>query len=133
MTFKLGHPQYNTGKTHFKKGHMLGMRFKKNHIPWNKNTKGKVPNGIDSHRYNGGLCFDKRSKRWLIWCRDNTYVTYARAIAECYVGPLTERAIVHHINNDSTDDRPKNLLITTRVQHVRIHRPRLKEKICEST
>ena len=42
MAYKKGHPQYNTGRTHFKKGqhYSLKTEFKKGNIPWNKNLKG---------------------------------------------------------------------------------------------
>lgn len=32
--------QTNTGRTHFKKGHKLGVRFEKGQTPWNKNKGG---------------------------------------------------------------------------------------------
>jgi len=51
MPFTKGHPQYNTGKTHFKKGHVAwntgkktgivpSTAFKKGAKPWNTGLKG---------------------------------------------------------------------------------------------
>ena len=48
-----------------------------------------------------------------------------RFIMGQHVGrPLRSDEIVHHINHDKTDNRIENLMITTRSEHCRIHKPR---------
>ncbi len=117
--FKIGHSVRNTGRTHIKKGQHFSpaTEFKKG-----DNT------GEKSYRYNGGLCFDKRKNRWLIWCRDNTYVAFARAVMESALKRQLESfELVHHRDNDSTNDELSNLKIVSRAIHPQIHKPRLKK------
>lgn len=72
--------------------------------------QGHQNRGCFNPRYNGGLCFNKHDKRWLIKCRDGTYVKFARSVMEAHLKrPLSSKEIVHHINGDSTDDRIENL------------------------
>src|SRR3989339_1977625 len=113
MTFQVGHPQCNTGRTHFKKGHVSWLKGTEGIVIPNKGSFRKGHNaGIKHENYNGGLCFDKNKNRWLIWCRDNTYQAYARALMEAYLRRMIRSGeIVHHINHDSTDDRIDNLKI----------------------
>jgi len=111
----------NTGRTHFKKGF----------IPWNKGMKGIHLNpknefkpgqycGIKHHAFNNGLSFF--NGRWFIVCRDRKSVPFARALMMSELKRnLKCNEIVHHINNDCTDDRIENLKITTRREHAKIH------------
>jgi hypothetical protein len=129
MTFQKGHIQFNTRKTHFKKGH----------ISWLKGTKGLVKSNSGSFRkghnagklhenYKGGLCFDKNKKRWLIWCRDNKYVLYSHAVFEGYTkNEIRKNYIVHHVDGNSQNDELYNLQLMTRSNHVKLHKPRLKK------
>lgn len=72
--------------------------------------------------YKGGLSFDKASGRWKIMCRDGTQTWYYRAVMEAELGrPLREDELVHHRNEDPSDDRIENLQLTTRVEHPRLH------------
>lgn len=81
--------------------------------------------GSDHYFHKGGLAFEKTQRRWRIMCRDGTQTTFARAVMEAKMKrPLTSREIVHHDNEDSTDDREENLRIVTRRQHLEIHRQR---------
>lgn len=76
--------------------------------------------------YNGGLCFDKGGNRWRIMCRDGTQMPYYRGVMAGQVGRLLRSdELVHHVNEDSADDRPDNLEITTRPIHIETHRAQL--------
>lgn len=53
---------------------------------------------------------------------DGTYVYLHRLIMERKIGRLLRSdEIVHHINEDPTDNRPENLEITDLAEHRRIH------------
>jgi hypothetical protein len=80
--------------------------------------------GKANPRYNGGLCFHRN--RWLISCRDGSVVPFARAVVEADLRRhLRSDEIVHHISGDSADDRRENLHLTTRAEHVELHRDEL--------
>lgn len=80
--------------------------------------------GADNNRYNGGLCLDTGKGRWVICCRDGTLMLYYRGVMAAHLGRLLEdHEIVHHINEDPTDDRMENLEVTTRAAHLALHRP----------
>lgn len=104
-------------------------------IAWNKGTKGLIkPNsgsfkkGIIPKNYKGGICFFTRDNRWVIYCKDNSKVHYARAVMECHLKKiLSSDYIIHHINGNSTDDRLENLQIVTRAEHINIHRKQLEK------
>lgn len=82
-----------------------------------------VRRGAANNRYNGGLCFDKSKRRWVICCRDGTLILYSRGVMAAEIGRLlTPEEVVHHVNEDTTDDRPENLEITTRAAHMDMHR-----------
>ena len=116
--------------------HPLKSWFKPGHAPWLKGTKGLAKAnrgsfqkghkaGVNHHRYNGGLCIDKRSGRFLIWCRNNRYEFFSRAVIESHLmRPLETSEIVHHLNGDPTDDRISNLVILSRPEHTKIHQLR---------
>lgn len=76
--------------------------------------------------FKGGLAFDTAERRWKVMCRDGTQIRYARAVMAAQVGRLLRPdEIVHHRNEDTTDDRPENLEITTRSAHIEMHRAKL--------
>ena len=84
--------------------------------------------GSRNNRYNSGLCFDKDKGRWVICCRDGTLLLYSRGVMAAELGRLLASSeIVHHLNEDPTDDRPENLEIHTRSTHIEEHRPALQD------
>jgi cytochrome oxidase Cu insertion factor (SCO1/SenC/PrrC family) len=49
-----------------------------------------------------------------------------RQVMERVLGrALTTDEIVHHKNGDMTDNRPENLEVVTRAEHIEIHRPEM--------
>lgn len=73
---------------------------------------------------NGGLSFDKDSRRWKIICRDGTQLWYYRGVMAAHIGRLLEpHELVHHVNENTSDDRIENLEMTTRPDHLETHRP----------
>jgi hypothetical protein len=77
--------------------------------------------------YNGGLCLDRASGRWKIMCRDGTQLWYYRGVMAAKLGRLLRAdELVHHRNEKPGDDRPENLEITTRAEHMETHREQIK-------
>src|SRR3954447_16531004 len=87
---------------------------------------GAARRGPANARYNGGLCFNRTLRRWVIHCRDHSLYLYARAALEAKLGrQLRADEVAHHRNGDTTDDRPENLEAVTRADHMRIHHAEL--------
>jgi HNH endonuclease len=107
--------------------------FHKGMIPWNKDIVGVLkPNktsfkkGIIPANYKGGVCFFTRDNRWVIYCKDNSKVHFARAVMEAHLKRiLSSNDIIHHKNEDSTDDRIENLEVLSRAEHINFHRKEL--------
>lgn len=127
MVFQKDHKQSNTGRTHFKKGH----------TSWLKGTKGLAkPNsgsfkqghnaGINHENYNGGFSYDKNKNMLIVRCRDNSYTAFSRIVYENYIRrSLTSNELIHHLDRDTNNNDISNLILVTRAEHVRIHKPRL--------
>ena len=96
--FKQGHPDYNKHKPREK------------HPRWKGGTtthREYVLVSVPGHPY--------------AWTR-GFYVKRSRLVMEKYLGRyLKPEELIHHINEDRTDDRIENLQIVTRSEHRKIH------------
>lgn len=84
--------------------------------------------GERSEFWRGGvdIGFNVAMGRWVVYCRDGTAMLYSRALMAGHLGRLLEPdEIVHHVNEDPTDDRIENFELTTRAEHCRMHMPAL--------
>lgn len=71
----------------------------------------------------GGIYFKKLDNRWMVNCRNKTTTPYARIVMEDFMGrDLNQRWVVHHEDEDSTNDELSNLAIfTTQSAHMVYH------------
>lgn len=69
------------------------------------------------------LRFDAHKGRWIIFGRDGRHHLWARVVAAGSLGrDLLPGEVVHHINNDKTDDRPENLQVfASHAEHAALH------------
>jgi hypothetical protein len=82
-----------------------------------------VLNGAANPRFSGGLGLHSDG-RCYVTCRDGSRIAYSRAVMAANVGRLLESSeIVHHEDEDPTNDDLGNLKIVTRAAHLRIHLP----------
>jgi hypothetical protein len=81
--------------------------------------------GSKHHAYNGGLSQDP-SGRWKIMCRDGTQMWFYRGVAAAQLGRLLDPdEVVHHADEDPSNDDLSNLVVTTRSAHIAMHREAL--------
>ena len=64
---------------------------------------------------------DKRG-RVFIWVGDKKVVEHRHIVEQLLGRPLEKYELVHHLNEDPTDNRPKNLLVMNRREHRIVHR-----------
>jgi hypothetical protein len=65
---------------------------------------------------------NRAQNRWYFYDRKGRGSAWARAVLECKLGrELTADEDAHHINGDTTDDRPENLEALSKSEHTRLH------------
>lgn len=91
--------------------------------------KGHMNRGPGNGKWNGGVVRNVRGYRLIYQPnhphaqQPNGYVLEHRLIAEQILGRLlTAEEEVHHINGHRSDNRPNNLTVLTRPDHLRLHR-----------
>ena len=82
--------------------------------------------GEKNHQWRGKK-YQTKEGRWII-AVDNIRVCQARHIAEkCLKRKLKKKEVVHHINEDKSDDRPVNLYIfRNQSKHMSYHNLKIK-------
>ena len=108
--------------------------FKKGNIPWNKGTKGLIkPNKGSWKKGQRGKNWkpvgtksirkDKSGtrRRWIKIKEPNIWIEYAKYLWLKSGRKLKKNYCLHHISNNSLDDRIENLILVTRSDHVKLH------------
>jgi hypothetical protein len=100
-------------------------------------NKANIRCGEQNGRWNGGIYTSTDGRKRVFVGKQpngqNAYEAEYRLIAEKKIGrKLTSSDIVHHIDNNAQNNNPENLKVTTRSDHVRIHRTQPKTiKYCK--
>jgi hypothetical protein len=97
----------------------------------NKIVKVYIRTGENNPKWRGGICMDTNGRK-LIYSPshpkpdvDDIYCYEYRLIMEKHLGRYLEKGeIIHHINNNATDNRIENLKVMTQSEHINLHRRR---------
>jgi hypothetical protein len=88
-------------------------------------VKGERARFISGHNSRGkgtGWYFDHTKNRMYVIARDGSRNAYYRIVAGNMIGrKVRNDEEVHHLNGDSTDDRPENLSVLPVGRHRRLH------------
>jgi len=108
--------------------------FKNGDIPWNKGVKGihlspntEFKKGMKSNRIKHvGTMTIRRDKNgtlrhWIKIDEPSKWIEYSRYLWNKHHSGLKPNYILHHINNDSLDDRIDNLIMVSRQEHPTLH------------
>lgn len=145
--FRKGHPQLNTGKTHWKKGdkwskevrEKMSKSRKGRKITWaDKISKANIGKkglrGKDNPMWKGGKYIEHGYYFILSpnhpFKNNKGYVKRSRLVMEKKLGRyLKPQEIVHHINENTLDDCPENLqLFPSLSAHHKLHRQQERSK-----
>lgn len=120
----------------------MGLRpsnsFEDGHAPWNRGARGihlspdtefkqgresstKAPLGTVRVRTDK----NGRPRAWLKVAQPKVWRLRAVVVWESINGPVPSSQIVHHLNRQTLDDRPENLALQTRAEHLNEHRGEL--------
>ena len=125
----------NLKKAHWSKKPKLKARIikeisinSKGKIPWNRGLKG-YREKEKNNNWKGGIAIHQRGyvqilKKEHPFCNSRGYVMEHRLKMEKKIGRyLKKEEIVHHINGIKTDNRIKNLQLTTKSKHLsKVHK-----------
>lgn len=108
--------------------------FAKGHTPWNKNKKGIHLSRKSEFRKGSkpinwkpiGTVTKRKDKngttrQWIKIKEPKEWIEYYRYIWLKAGKKIKKNYCLHHINNDSSDDRLENLLLVSRQDHPKLH------------
>ena len=126
---------WNTGLHQMTSEKSRATCFKPGMIPWNRGKKGymganatsfvkgqeppnKMPVGTMLTR------FDKmgHERQWIKVSEPDKWMQNSRYIYEKYCGELKKGMVIHHIDRNTMNDDPQNLLQLTKAEHLEEHR-----------
>ncbi len=128
--------KFCSNKCYWKKSSLLGNagQFKKDNKVWNKGIKGlhlspdtefkKGQRGVN--RVDIGTTSDRRDqngtlRKWIKIKEPNIWIEYSKYIWLKSGRKLKKNYCLHHINNNSFDDRLENLVFVSRQDHPKLH------------
>lgn len=118
--FARGHRPWNRGAKglHFSPE----TEFKRGHAPTNKLAVGAVTTRTDKR----GV-----TRAWTKVAEPNRWKLRAVVVWETTNGLVPRGMVVHHENRDALDDRPENLVLVSRAEHLNEHRPEFETRRAE--
>lgn len=106
--------QHFSPKTEFKKGQRISVatEFKKGQIPHNKLSLGSI---VARQAKNDVV------RKWVKIKEPNIWIEYSKYLWLKAGRKLVKDMVLHHKNNNSTEDRLGNLILVSRVEHPKLH------------